>query len=85
MWYYSSKKEDTEVIDKLIEMIEIKPHRGFDYYYHRIRKQGFIWNRKRVLRIYRLLGLTMRRKSPNEYLEDFFKGASPFEKTFCLI
>ena len=63
MWYYSSKKDDTEVIDKLIEMSEIKPNRGFDYYYHRIRKQGFIWNRKRVLRVYRLLGLSMRRKS----------------------
>jgi len=25
------------------------------------------------------------RKSPNEYLEDFFKGASLFEKSFCLI
>lgn len=44
-------------------MSEIKPNRGFDYYYQRIRKQGFIWNRKRVLRIYRSLGLTMRRKS----------------------
>lgn len=63
MWYYKSRKDDTEVIDKLIEMSEIKPNRGFDYYYYRIRKQGFIWNRKRVLRVYRLLGLTMRRKS----------------------
>ncbi len=63
MWYYKSKKDDTQVINKLIEMSEIKPNRGFDYYYHRIRKQGFIWNRKRVLRVYRLLGLTMRRKS----------------------
>jgi len=63
MWYYKSRKDDRLVIDKLIEMSEIKPNRGFDYYYHRIRKQGFIWNRKRVLRVYRLLGLTLRRKS----------------------
>jgi putative transposase len=63
MWYYKSKKDDSEVMDKLMEMSETKPNRGFDYYYHRIRKQGFIWNRKRVLRIYRLLGLTLRRKS----------------------
>lgn len=63
MWYYQSKRDDSEVIDKLIEMSELKPNRGFDYYYHRIRNQGFLWNRKRVLRIYRLLGLTMRRKS----------------------
>ncbi len=63
MWYYKSVKNDTEVMDKLIEMSEIKPNRGFDYYYYRRRKQGFIWNRKRVLRVYRLLGLTIRRKS----------------------
>ena len=25
------------------------------------------------------------RKSPNEYLRDFFQGASPLEKSFCLI
>ena len=63
MWYYESRKDDTEVIDKLIELSEVKPNRGFDYYYYRIRNQGFIWNRKRVLRIYRLLGFTLRRKS----------------------
>lgn len=32
MWYYKSIKDDTAVIDKLIEMSEIKPNRGFDYY-----------------------------------------------------
>lgn len=31
MWYYKSRKDDTEVIDKLIEMSEIKPNRGFDF------------------------------------------------------
>lgn len=63
MWYYQTTRDDSEVIDKLVEMSEIKPNRGFDYYYHRIRTQGFIWNRKRVLRIYRLMGLQLRRKS----------------------
>lgn len=63
MWYYSTTRDDSQVMDKLVEMSEIKPNRGFDYYYYRIRSQGFIWNRKRVLRIYRLMGLQLRRKS----------------------
>ena len=63
MWYYKTKRDDSEVIDKLTEMSEIKPNRGFDYYFYRIRSQGFKWNRKRVLRVYRLLGLQLRRKS----------------------
>ena len=62
MWYYQSKKDDTEVINKLNELAESHPTRGFDEYYGRIRQQGFKWNRKRVLRIYRLMKLGLRRK-----------------------
>jgi len=62
MWYYSSKKDDSEVIKKLNELAESHPTRGFDEYYGRIRQQGFKWNRKRVLRIYRLMKLGLRRK-----------------------
>lgn len=62
MWYYKSKKDDSEVIDKLNELAEQLPTRGFDEYYERIRKQGFKWNRKRVLRVYRNMKLGLRRK-----------------------
>ena len=62
MWYYQSKKDDREVIEKLNELAEQLPNRGFDVYYGRIRAQGLKWNRKRVLRIYRLLKLKLRRK-----------------------
>ncbi|MEK6513644.1 IS3 family transposase [Myroides odoratimimus] len=62
MWYYQSKKDDTEVIDKLSELAEQYPTRGFDEYYHKIRREGLIWNRKRVLRVYRLMKLSLRRK-----------------------
>lgn len=82
MWYYQSKKDDSEVVDKLSELAEQLPTRGFDEYYGRIRQQGYKWNRKRVLRIYRLMKLGLRRKhkkrlparvklplsSPDEYL-----------------
>ena len=63
MWYYRSRRDDTEVIDKLTELAESKPNRGFDWLYNRIRKQGHKWNRKRVLRVYRLLGMQLRRKT----------------------
>jgi len=62
MWYYQSKRDDTEIIDKLNDMAESMPHRGFEEYYGRIRQEGIIWNRKRVLRVYRQMNLTMRRK-----------------------
>ena len=62
MWYYESKKDDTQVMDKLDELAERLPTRGFDEYYNRIRNEGIKWNRKRVLRIYRNMGLTQRRK-----------------------
>lgn len=62
MWYYQSKRDDSEVIDKLNELAERLSTRGFDEYYNRIRKEGYKWNRKRVLRVYRLMGLSLRRK-----------------------
>ena len=62
MWYYISKRDDSQVIDKLNKLAEQYPTRGFDDYYNRIRNEGVSWNRKRVLRIYRNMGLTQRRK-----------------------
>ena len=62
MWYYQSKKDDSEVIDKLTELAESYPTRGFDEYYNKIRREGLKWNRKRVLRVYREMKLSLRRK-----------------------
>jgi len=62
MWYYESKRDDQEVISKLAELAEDHPTRGFDSYFGRIRLQGYKWNRKRVLRIYRKMKLGLRRK-----------------------
>ena len=62
MWYYQSKKDDSEVIDKLTELAESYPTRGFDEYYYKIRREGLKWNRKRVLRVYREMKLSLRRK-----------------------
>lgn len=62
MWYYKNKKDDSKVIDKLNELAERFPTRGFDSYFGRLREEGFKWNRKRVLRVYRSMKLSLRRK-----------------------
>jgi putative transposase len=62
MYYYQSVKDDTEVINKLTVLAELKPTRGFPYYYRRIRNEGIVWNHKRVKRVYDKLKLNLRRK-----------------------
>ncbi len=69
IWYYQSRRDDNEVIDKLTELAEAKTYRGFDWLYNRIRKQGHNWNRKRVLRVYRLLGMQLKRKTKKRLLK----------------
>lgn len=61
-FYYQSVKDDTAVIEKLNELAENKPSRGFPYYYGRIRNEGLPWNHKRVKRVYNMLNLNRRRK-----------------------
>ena len=62
MYYYCSKRNDDEVIEKLNELSEKFPTRGFEEYFGKIRLAGLKWNRKRVLRVYRIMNLKMRRK-----------------------
>ncbi|WP_435067217.1 hypothetical protein [Christiangramia sp. 3-2217-3z] len=55
-----SKQEGcSEVVDKLTELAERYPTRGFDEYYLKIHREGLIWNRKRVLRVYREMKLSL--------------------------
>jgi putative transposase len=60
--YYHSVKDDSEVVQKLQELAELKPTRGFPYYFSRIRNEGKIWNHKRVKRVYDLLALNKRKR-----------------------
>ena len=61
-WYYRSRKDDSEVVAKLEELSERFSTQGFPMYYHRIRLEGLKWNHKRVRRVYRKMGLNLRRK-----------------------
>ena len=54
--------DDTEVIDKLKELIRINPNRGIDYYYRRSRREGCTWSRDKMLRVYREQGMVRRPK-----------------------
>lgn len=63
MYYYTSVKDDTEVIEKLQQLAEKKPMEGQDKFYKRIRREGLVWNKKRVQRIYKLLGMNKKKKT----------------------
>lgn len=62
MWYYETKKDDSELIDKLNDLASKLPTRGLDEYVGRLRSQGYPWNRKRIYRVYKMLRLEKRRK-----------------------
>ncbi len=71
---YTPTKDDGAVEQKLRSLAEQYPTRGFESYYGRIRNQGLKWNRKRVLRIYRKLGLQIRRKKKQRLPKRSFKS-----------
>jgi putative transposase len=62
-YYYKPVKDDTVVIDTLREWAEKHSRYGFWLLYKRMRRSGIAWNHKRLYRIYKLLNLSMRRKS----------------------
>jgi putative transposase len=65
-WYREPQdklERDREVIDALQELVEEKPSWGFYLCYKRLRLNGHKWNHKRVYRVYRELGLNIRRKT----------------------
>lgn len=49
MWYYQTKKDDSELIDKLNELADKLPARGLDEYVGRLKAQGYPWNRKEFI------------------------------------
>ena len=62
LWYYQARRDDSEVIDKLQQLSEKYSRKGIDTYFKIIRREGIHWGRNRVLRVYRLMKLSFRRK-----------------------
>ena len=62
-YYYKHKKRlDPEIKLKLLQLAKEHSRWGFDKMYSQIRKQGYVWNHKRVYRVYRELKLNLRIK-----------------------
>jgi len=62
--YYKSKKKnsDKEVTEVLNHLAKKYPRNGFKKLYLRVRNSGYEWNHKKVYRVYKKLGLNIRRK-----------------------
>lgn len=60
--YHPKPKKDEEIQDELKELVEAHPSIGFWQSYYRIRRKGFVWNHKRVYRVYTDLKLNIRRR-----------------------
>jgi putative transposase len=60
--YKAVSKNDNAVIEQLQQLVDKHPSIGFWQSYYRIRRQGFIWNHKRVYRVYTELKLNIRRR-----------------------
>lgn len=65
-WYYVSRRAD-DPEDRIIEnflrdCVARRPRRGFGKCFTRARRIGYGWNKKRVYRLYKRLGLNLRRR-----------------------
>ena len=61
-YYQTKRKADDEIIDQLSSLAESHQTWGFWMMYHRLRKLQYIWNHKRVYRVYTLMRLNLRNK-----------------------
>lgn len=61
--YQRKSPKDEPVMSELKELIGKHPAIGFWQSFYRIRRKGFIWNHKRVYRVYTNMGLNIRRRA----------------------
>ena len=61
--YRPKGKDDQQIIDLLGELVDKHPSIGFWKCYHRLRRQGYEWNHKRVYRVYTQMKLNIRRRA----------------------
>ena len=55
-------KDDGPVVDELRNLVDKHPAIGFWQSFYRIRRKGFIWNHKKIYRVYTDLKLNIRRR-----------------------
>lgn len=61
-YYYTTQKDDAEVIEALQELAFAHPTYGFRKLFAYLRRSGKAWNHKKVYRVYKLLKLNKKRK-----------------------
>jgi putative transposase len=62
VFYYKSLKDDSTLMELLQEKASQHPREGFWKAFMRIRNQGVVVNHKRAHRVYKTMGLNLRRK-----------------------
>jgi putative transposase len=60
--YHPRQNNDEAVVEQLNSMVNKHPAIGFWQSYYRLRLQGFVWNHKKVYRIYSKMQLNIRRR-----------------------
>lgn len=79
--YQARPKRDEAVIDALNALVAKHPSIGFWQAFHRLRLAGHRWNHKRVYRIYRSMGLSIRRRAkkrlPSRAKQQLFQPEAP--------
>jgi len=60
--YQKKPKEDEPIIEELQALVDKHPAIGFWQCYYRLKQKGFLWNHKRVYRVYTSLRLNIRRR-----------------------
>jgi putative transposase len=60
--YQSRRQTDPRILHRLLELAALRPRYGCDLLWLQLRREGFLVNRKRILRLYRLERLSLRKK-----------------------
>jgi len=60
--YHPKQDDDNEIVSAVRDLAYAHKRYGFRKIFHKLRQKGFMWNHKRVYRVYRSLGLHLKKK-----------------------